>query len=64
MSSRETVLVTGDLGYIGSVLIDMLLERYYHVSGYDTGYYQHCLIYPVYAAYPRIQRDIRGSQWR
>jgi nucleoside-diphosphate-sugar epimerase len=59
MSSRETVLVTGDLGYIGSVLIDMLLERYYHVIGYDTGYYQHCLIYPVYAAYPRIQRDIR-----
>lgn len=34
------VLVTGNLGYIGSVLTDILVEKGYEVSGYDIGYFQ------------------------
>ena len=62
MSSRGTVLVTGDLGYIGSVLTEVLRERSYGVRGYDTGYYADCLLYPVDLNYPHITRDIRDLQ--
>ena len=59
MSSLTRVLVTGDVGYIGSVLTAMLLGRSYEVRGCDTGYYEDCLLYPVNPGYPRINRDIR-----
>lgn len=59
MSSLINILVTGDVGYIGSVLTTMLRERSYAVHGYDTGYYEDCLLYPVNQDYPRIIRDIR-----
>lgn len=36
------VLVTGNLGYIGTVLTPMLLERGHKVSGYDCDYYDGC----------------------
>ncbi len=59
MNSRGTVLVTGDAGYIGSVLTTVLREKSYGVRGYDTGYYADCLLYPVNLDYPRISHDIR-----
>jgi nucleoside-diphosphate-sugar epimerase len=59
MSSLKKILVTGDVGYIGSVLTAMLRERSYDVCGYDTGYYEDCMLYPVAMDYPRISRDIR-----
>lgn len=59
MSGLEKVLVTGDVGYIGSVLTDMLMERKYAVQGYDAGYYEDCLLYPVEQRYPRVRRDLR-----
>jgi nucleoside-diphosphate-sugar epimerase len=59
MSQRGKVLVTGDVGYIGSVLTDMLRERSYSILGCDTGYFQDCTLYPVKEDYPRIGRDIR-----
>lgn len=60
MSSLGKILVTGDVGYIGSVLTAMLREKLYDVCGYDTGYYEDCLLYPVKPDYPRINRDIRN----
>lgn len=36
----EVVLVTGDRGYIGSVLIEALQEHGYRVCGLDAGYYE------------------------
>ena len=33
------VLVTGNLGYIGRVLTDMLLKKGFNVSGFDSKYF-------------------------
>ena len=43
----KIVMVTGNLGYIGSVLVPMLAEKGYSVVGYDTEYYNsECFLYP------------------
>ena len=59
MSARATVLVTGDKGYIGSVLTDRLIERGHAVRGLDTGYYADCVMGAGPAPYPSIARDVR-----
>jgi nucleoside-diphosphate-sugar epimerase len=59
LSPRQRILVTGDQGYIGTVLTSVLLDRGYEVVGLDTGYYADCLLHPVEARYRRIVRDIR-----
>lgn len=42
--SKKTVLVTGNLGYIGNVMVPCLVENGYDVIGYDCGYYEDCLL--------------------
>ena len=59
MSNGAKVLVTGDRGYIGSVLTDVLLSKGYAVVGLDTGYYQDCLVDSNVTTYPSLDRDIR-----
>jgi nucleoside-diphosphate-sugar epimerase len=59
MTSIKTVLVTGDKGYIGSVLTTMLVERGYAVVGLDSGYYEDCALEPAPAQYRSIRRDLR-----
>ena len=34
------ILVTGNKGYIGSILTQILIERSYSVRGFDTNYYE------------------------
>jgi len=53
------VLVTGNQGYIGSVLVDILLKKGYAVIGYDIGYYKDCFLYPHNPAIKQISKDIR-----
>jgi len=53
------VLVTGNQGYIGSVLTDMLLEKKYEVVGYDIGYYANCLMHTYDPKIKQITKDIR-----
>jgi len=53
------VLVTGDQGYIGSVLTQVLLERGYEVAGYDVGFYAPCILGDIGRTYPRITKDVR-----
>ena len=60
MGDVAKVLVTGDKGYIGSVLTDILLRRGYAVMGVDTGYSKDCLVEPNSTTYSSIDRDIRG----
>jgi nucleoside-diphosphate-sugar epimerase len=42
--SKKNVLVTGNMGYIGTVLAPMLLERGHAVVGLDSGLFQRCSI--------------------
>tara|TARA_B100000315_G_C14499527_1_gene551654 strand:- start:49 stop:1110 length:1062 start_codon:yes stop_codon:yes gene_type:complete len=43
--NTKNVLVTGNSGYIGSVLTPILLDLGYSVTGYDTGFYgDECLL--------------------
>ena len=56
----QRVLLTGNQGYIGSVLAEMLLNQQYDVIGLDTNYYNDdCLFYPQREAIPQISKDIR-----
>lgn len=57
------VLVTGDKGYIGSVLTQILTERGYEVRGLDTGFYANCLVgrAPV-TTYESIIHDVRDAR--
>lgn len=59
MTAVGTVLVTGDKGYIGSVLTGELAARGWTVVGLDTGYYADCLVEPAPSSYRSISRDIR-----
>jgi nucleoside-diphosphate-sugar epimerase len=58
------VLVTGHLGYIGTVLTPMLVKAGHEVVGYDSDLFQRCTygaggdILPV----PSVRKDVRDAQ--
>lgn len=54
------VLVTGNQGYIGTVLVPMLLERGFDVVGFDLGLYEECLLIPDSPRITQISEDIRN----
>ncbi len=56
-----TVLVTGNRGYIGSVLTTLLLQKGYDVVGYDTGYYRGCELEPFDPSIRQIWKDVRAA---
>lgn len=41
------ILITGSLGYIGSVLTPFLEAKGYECVGYDVGFFKDCLLYPA-----------------
>ncbi len=53
------ILVTGNLGYIGTVLVEMLLSKGYQVTGLDTDYYQGCELYQFAKPTRQILKDVR-----
>ena len=53
------ILVTGNLGYIGSVLTPILIKEGHEVVGYDIGYYEHCLLAKWSPPDKQIRKDIR-----
>lgn len=55
------VLVTGHQGYIGSVMVPMLLKAGHAVTGYDSDLYQRCTYDPggTPPSVPAIAKDIR-----
>lgn len=56
-----TILVTGNLGYIGSVLTDILIKKGYQVVGLDTDFYEPLSSLPSTASKIRqIKKDIRN----
>jgi nucleoside-diphosphate-sugar epimerase len=54
-------LVTGNLGYIGTVLVPELLARGYEVTGFDSGYYQDCLLGDWQPPTHQIVKDVRHA---
>lgn len=54
------VLVTGNLGYIGTVLTDILISKGYEVTGLDTNFYEPIAPLPLSASkIKQIKKDIR-----
>jgi nucleoside-diphosphate-sugar epimerase len=58
------VLLTGHLGYIGTVLTPMLLGRGHDVVGFDSDLYERCTFGPEsgIADVPCIRKDIRDAE--
>jgi nucleoside-diphosphate-sugar epimerase len=57
------VLVTGSRGYIGSVLVPMLLKAGHDVIGADTDYYSRCTFTGDLAGIPTRKADVRDTPW-
>ena len=53
------IMVTGDQGYIGSVLVPTLLEKGYDVVGFDSGYFSNNLLTDYQDSYPKVTNDLR-----
>lgn len=53
------ILVTGNLGYIGSVLTEVLIENKIDFVGYDVGYFKECLLEQTNENFSQILKDIR-----
>ncbi|MEO1188557.1 MAG: SDR family oxidoreductase [Pseudomonadota bacterium] len=49
------VMVTGHMGYVGAVLVPMLLERGHYVAGMDSGLFRDC----AFGAQTPPSRDLR-----
>ena len=56
------VLVTGKLGYMGSVLTPLLAQKGYQVRGLDCGFFRDCLLSPVVEPPEQIVKDIRDLE--
>ena len=52
------IMVTGDQGYIGAVLVPMLMNKEYEVIGYDTGFFSENLLKPLEEDYKKIKKDM------
>lgn len=53
------VLVTGHLGYIGTVMTRMLLEAGHEVAGLDSDLYRNCWFGRPFNRVPTIRKDVR-----
>jgi nucleoside-diphosphate-sugar epimerase len=55
------ILVTGNKGYIGTVLTKVLLEKGYEVAGFDTDYYAGCELESSDFKIKQINKDVRKA---
>ena len=60
MPNDISVLVTGDRGYIGSVLTEILSLKGYKVCGFDTSYFGECCLSDPFSSYQQFTGDIRS----
>ena len=54
------ILVTGDRGYIGSVLVKILQNKGYSVVGYDSGFFETNLLENLESQYYKITKDLNS----
>ncbi|MBN1930090.1 MAG: NAD(P)-dependent oxidoreductase [Desulfobacterales bacterium] len=56
----KKIVVTGNNGFIGSLLTNMLIKKHYEVIGIDTGYFsEDCVLYPNRLSIKEIKKDLR-----
>jgi nucleoside-diphosphate-sugar epimerase len=53
------ILVTGNQGYIGTVLTQVLMDQGYKVTGFDIGYFADCQLESCNPPHQQITKDIR-----
>ena len=53
------IMVTGDQGYIGSILAPMLMKKGYEVLGLDCGYFSENLLEKYDDNYKKVIKDLR-----
>ena len=53
------ILVTGNLGYIGSVLTNVLFENNFNFDGLDIGYFKNCNLTKNNDNFKQLYKDIR-----
>ena len=56
------VLLTGDRGYIGSVLVSELVKKGYEVIGFDIGFFEENILKNPFNDYKKITKDIRDVE--
>ena len=56
------ILITGDKGYIGSILVKYLHDFNYEVFGFDTCFFEMCNLSQPFNRYYSIKKDIRDLQ--
>jgi nucleoside-diphosphate-sugar epimerase len=57
----KNILVTGSLGYLGTVLMAHLEKRGFNCTGFDSGFFKDCLLYD--APTPKtVFRDVRDIE--
>ncbi len=57
------ILVSGNLGYIGTVLTKNLIHQGHQVIGLDSGYFRNCCLSPVVENFAQIFKDIRDVDY-
>ena len=56
------IMVTGDQGYIGAVLVPILIGEGYEVIGYDAGYFTENTLQFQKEEYKKVKKDIRDIE--
>ena len=56
------LLVTGNNGYVGTVLTSFLLEKGYDITGFDINYFESCTLEEINTNFTQIIKDIRSVQ--
>ena len=56
------VMVTGHKGYIGTILVPMLLEHGHDVLGFDSDLYEQCTFGDGIVEVPEIRKDVRDAE--
>jgi len=53
------ILITGNNGYIGTILTEMLLKKGYDITGFDINYFESCILESIDYELNQIIKDIR-----